>query len=210
MRKALPVFVLVTIFFSVQAQKIVVPDISKINNSKVWAVYNRNAIYTDAVHLDSNNGDGIVRLLNFDFENGKVELDIKGQNKPGGSFAGFAFHGLNDSTYDAVYFRAFNFKNPERKTHSVQYISHPQHPWFVLRENFPDKYENAVDPVPDPDDWFHVTIIVDHPSVKVFVNNTEKPSLVVDQLSARKKGWIGFWVGNTSEGDFNNLRITKK
>ena len=196
-------------FLSSLAQQVVTPDLSKVNDPKVWTVYNRGASFTNAIHLDSKEGDGVARLNNFTLENGKIELDIKGQNKQGQSFVGFAFHGLNDSTYDAVYFRAFNFKNPERKTHSVQYISHPQFPWFKLRESFPGKYENTVDPVPDPDDWFHVTIVIEHPSVKVFVNNSDKPSLTVEQLSSRKTGWVGLWVGNYSEGDFRNLKIAK-
>ena len=202
---------LVMLVASAMAQKAIIPDLSKINDPKVWTVYNRSISKSaNSPHLDSREGDGFVQLNDFDLGNGRIEFDIKGINKPGGSFVGFAFHGLNDSTYDAVYFRPFNFKNPERKTHSVQYISHPQNTWFRLRENFPDKYENTVDPVPDPDDWFHVTIVIDHPSVKVFVNNSDKPSLIVDQLSTRKKGWVGFWVGNFSEGDFKNLEITKK
>lgn len=201
--------VLVLSFSLLQAQKVLTPDLSHVNDKKVWTVFNRTASFKNAIHLDAKENDGFARINNEMFENGKIEFDIKGQNKPGSSFVGFAFHGLNDSTYDAVYFRPFNFNNPERKTHSVQYISHPEHPWFKLRENFPDKYENVVTPVPDPNDWFHVTILIEYPSVKVYVNHSQTPSLVVDQLSARKTGWFGFWVGNSSEGDFKNLKITK-
>lgn len=199
-----------TCFYSA-AQKVTTPDLSMVTNSKTWTVINR-AVTTNSksVHLDAKEGDGLVRLNDFTFENGKIDLDIKGQDKQGRSFVGFAFHGLNDSTFEAVYFRPFNFKNPERKTHSVQYVSHPKFPWYTLREKFPDKYENVVAPVPSPDDWFHATIVIEYPSVKVYVNNSSTPSLVVDQLSDRKNGWIGFWVGTTSEGDFRNLKISKK
>ena len=51
-------------------------------------------------------------------------------------------------------------------------------------------------------------IVVASPSVKVYVNDANEPSLVVGQLSDRKKGLLGLWVGNTSGGDFANLRIT--
>jgi hypothetical protein len=196
--------------FSCISQKAVIPDLSKVNDAKVWTVFNRRATFDNAIHLDSKEGDGFARLNDITLENGRIELDIKGINKPGGSFVGIAFHGLNDSTYDAVYFRPFNFKNPERKTHAVQYISHPQNTWFRLRENFPDKYESAVDPVPNPDDWFHVIITVQYPTVKVYVNNSNQPSLIVEQLCNQTEGWVGLWVGNFSEGDFRNLKITRR
>ncbi len=186
----------------------IVPDLSKIKDSDLWTLYNRELVSDDVVHLDSKPGDGLLWLKEPVFTNGKIELDIKGKDERGRSFVGLAFHGLNDSTYDAVYFRPFNFKNPERKGHSVQYISHPEYPWYRLREEHPEKYENPVTPVPDPTGWFHATIVVEYPDVKVFVDNSEEPSLTVQQLSSRKEGWIGFLVGNGSEGWFRNLKIT--
>ena len=120
---------------------------------------------------------------------------------------GFAFHGVNDTTYNAVYFRPFNFKSPERKGHSVQYISMPGHDWYELREKHPGVYENMVNPVPDPNTWFHATIIVSFPGVKVYVNNSATPSLTVKQLNDTKDGWVGLWVGNGSAGSFRNLKI---
>ena len=72
------------------------------------------------------------------------------------------------------------------------------------------KYENMVTPVPEPSGWFHATVRVEYPVVKVFVNNSGNPSLTIEQLSNRKNGWVGFWVGNNSEGWFKNLKITSK
>ena len=207
--KFLLVVIQLSIGLSINAQKNeIVPDLSKIKDSNLWTLYNRELITDNAVHLNGEPGDGLLWLKGPIFTNGKIELDIKGKDERGRSFVGLAFHGLNDSTYDVVYFRPFNFKSPERRGHSVQYISHPEYTWFKLRKEHPEKYENPVLPVPDPTDWFHATIIVDYPNVKVFANNSEKPSLTVKQLSSRKEGWIGFWVGNNSEGFFRNLKIT--
>ena len=193
----------------VQAQQnTIFPDLSKIQDSNMWHAHNRNVHYENKyVHLDSQPGDGMVWLKDLDFENGTIELDIRGKDVQGSSFVGLAFHGVNDSTFDAVYFRPFNFKNPERKAHSVQYISHPKYTWFSLRKDYPGKYEHPVHPVPNPEEWFHATIVVKYPAVKVFVNNAREPSLEVDQLNSRKSGWIGFWVGNYSDGDFKDLKI---
>jgi len=194
--------------FSISAQqKEYSPDLIKVSDSTVWSIFNRKVVYNGAVYLDAKNGDGMLWLKDFNFANGKIDLDIKGKNETGKSFVGIAFHGLNDSTYDAIYFRPFNFKNSERSNHSVQYISHPKFTWYKLRDENPGKYENSVKPVPNPDEWFHATIVIEYPVVKVFVDNAEEPSLIVNQLSSRKAGRLGFWVGNTSEGFYKNLKI---
>jgi len=199
-----------SIGLSVFAQNIkTIPDLSAVNDSNFWNLNNRElTIETDgAIHLNGKSGDGLLWIKASAFTNGKIELDIKGKDERGKSFVGLAFHGLNDKVYDVVYFRPFNFKNSERKRHSVQYISHPEYTWHKLRREHPEKYENPVLPVPEPTEWFHVSIVVDYPNVKVFVNNSDEPSLTIEQLSSRKKGWIGFWVGNNSEGFFKNLKI---
>lgn len=190
-------------------QKISTPDLSKVKDKKTWTIYNRSITFRDGVvHLDDKDDDGLLYLKDLSFSNGRIELDIKGKNDPGRSFVGLAFHGLDNEVYDAVYFRPFNFKNPERNTRSVQYVSHPTYTWNKLREEHPDVYENKLTTVPDPEEWFHVTILIKYPEVKVYVNNESKASLTVTQLSDRKKGWIGFWVGNGLEGFFKNLKIT--
>ncbi len=203
-------FFLLCLGFSMNAQQSeFIPNLSEVNNSTIWTAYNRKVTYDGAVYLNGKAGDGILWLSNFVFANGWIELDIKGKNEPGRSFVGLAFHGLNDTTYDAVYFRPFNFTNLERSNHSIQYISYPNYTWYKLREEAPGKYENIINPVPNPEEWFHATIVIEYPKIKVFVNNSEKPSLTINQLSSRKEGWIGFWVGNNSEGYFKNLKILK-
>ena len=195
--------------FSVRAQQTaIIPDPSKINDPGTWSVYNREVKYSGGeVYMNAREGDGLLFLKNVTFTSGRIELDIKGKDEQGRSFVGLAFHGKNDSTFDAVYFRPFNFKNPDRKGHSVQYIAMPKMDWYVLRQTYPGKYENTVAPVPEPNEWFHASIQINYPEVKVFVNNSKEPSLTVSQISTRTKGWVGFWVGNGSDGFFRNLKI---
>jgi len=76
-----------------------------------------------------------------------------------------------------------------------------------LRAEQPGKYEHAVNPVPDPNGWFHVRVIVESPKVSVFVADAKEPNLAVNELSDRKKGLVGLWVGNNSGGDFANFKI---
>ena len=201
---------LITSWSAAAQQDQIIPDLSKIKKSGSWVLHNRKMKLADEVYLDNKPNDGLLYNKDVLFRNGTIELDIKGKDVQGQSFVGIAFHGLNDSTFDAVYFRPFNFNNPERSGHSVQYISHPEYTWYRLREESPEKYENPVVPVPNPDDWFHAAIVVDHPTVKVFVDGNNQPSLVIEQLSTRKEGWIGFWVGNGSDGWFKNLVITPR
>src|SRR5205823_8472596 len=161
------------------------------------------------VRLSEHAGDGVAYLQGVEFTNGTIELDVRGKDVPQQSFVGVAFHGVDGTTYDAIYFRPFNFKtdDPVRHAHAVQYISQPTYPWQKLRAEQPGKYEQPVTPAPAPNDWFHVRVVVTAPQVKVFVNDAKEPSLVVTQLSDRRKGRVGLWVGNNSAGAFANLKI---
>jgi len=164
------------------------------------------------IHLDSNSNAGVAWISDLTFEKGIIEFDAKGKNVLQQSFVGIAFHGINDSTYDAVYFRPFNFQSTDsiRRSHSVQYISLPKHDWPLLREMYPGKYENALINKTDPESWFHVKIETDYKNITIYLNEDQKPSLVVKPLSNSTTGKIGFWVGNNSSGDFANLSIQNK
>jgi hypothetical protein len=191
------------------------PDLSKINDNKTWKIFNRVLeIKEDGnqtiVSFDARQGDGLAIFQDLNFENGTIEFDVKGKDVLQQSFVGIAFHIQTDSTFNAVYFRPFNFKKPERASHSVQYISHPKFTWNKLRTEFPEKFEKTVNPIPNPDNWFHAKIEVNWPTVKVFVENSGNPSLEVKMLSTFKKGKVGFWVGNGSDGSFKNLVVTKQ
>jgi len=204
----IPLFLISIILFSCNQVKPIAPDLKNVTDALEWTVFNREVNYeSKVVHLDAKAGSGLVKLNDLIVGDGTIELDIKGKNAQGESFVGLAFHGLNDSTYDAVYFRPFNFENPERNTHSVQYVAEPKYPWHVLREKEPGEFENKLDKVPDPDSWFHVKIIIGDHMVKAYVDNSETPSLEVKQISHRHEGWLGFWVGHNSEGWFKNLEI---
>jgi hypothetical protein len=125
---------------------------------------------------------------------------------------GVAFHVADAQTYEAVYFRPFNFRATDstRHSHAVQYVSHPAFPWQKLRSEHPGQYEKALIPEPDGDQWFHVRVVVERPQVSVFVNDARTPALVVNELSDRARGSVGLWVGDGSAGIFANLRVTRK
>jgi hypothetical protein len=190
------------------------PDLQ---NLQKWQLLNREAEVINenelkAVKLSARQNDGMMLLQDFQFTEGTIELDIKGKNVPQQSFVGIAFHVQNEETFDAIYFRPFNFMNTDtvRRSRAVQYISMPEYPWEKLRAEFPGKYENKVKPVPDPDKWFHVRIVIERKQVRVYVDNSTTPSLEVAKLTETNTGKIGLWVGNGSDGSFANLVITAK
>jgi hypothetical protein len=164
------------------------------------------------IRFSKNINDGIVWLMGVEFSNGTIEVDIRGKDIFQQSFVGVAFHGLDNNTLDAVYFRPFNFQStdPIRKIHAVQYVSHPDNTWSILREKQNGKYEKAVTPTPNGNEWFHAKIVIQYPHVTVYVNGNSNPSLSIDKLNNRKTGKIGLWVGNGSDGDFANLQITNQ
>lgn len=191
-------------------------DLGKLLAKKELIALNREVTVSpdkkySAVKINEKEGEGVIWIKGVTFSKGTIELDLKGKDVFQKSFIGMAFHGDDNKTFDGIYFRPFNFKATDsiRHIHAVQYISHPDFPWKKLRDEKNGQYEKAVTPEPDPNDWFHAKIDVGDKEVKVFVNNSAQPSLVVNKLNDRKTGKIGLWTGEGSGGEFANLTITQ-
>ena len=164
----------------------------------------------EGIRFSENETDGVGWIEGITFTNGVIELDLRGRDVAQKSFIGVAFHCIDEKNPEIVYFRPFNFRSTDsvRRIHAVQYVSMPDFGWKKLREEQNGKYEKAVVPAPQGDDWFHAKIVVHYPRITVYVNASSTPSLSVGQLSARKTGRIGLWVGPGSNGDFANLVVT--
>ena len=190
------------------------PNLTSVPDGKDVKISNRTVIAIakegrPAIRFDEQAGNGLALWPEVGFSDGSIDFDVRGKDVVQQSFVGVAFHGLGEA-YEAVYFRPFNFRvsDPVRQNHAVQYVSNPAYDWERLRNEHPEKYEKPVVPAPDPSGWFHARIVVAYPKVSVFVNDAAEPSLVVEELSDRKDGWFGLWVGNGSGGEFANLRIS--
>jgi hypothetical protein len=109
----------------------------------------------DGVHVSERQDNGLVWIDGSDFGEGTIEADVRGRDVQQRSFVGIAFHGQNNTTYEAVYVRAFNFRatDPERRQHAVQYITLPDFDWPRLRKEFPEEFENPVEASVSPTDW---------------------------------------------------------
>jgi hypothetical protein len=164
----------------------------------------------DTTNFPAVSCQGLFWLTGAGFSEGTIDVDLRGHNILLKSFLGIAFHGVDSSTYDVVYFRPFNFRNQDTARHNwgVQYMSLPNFPFDALRKEHPLVYEHAVSPVPFPDDWFHARIVVSRDSILVYVDRSPDYCLKVPKLTDRNKGRIGLWSDELPE-DFANLTITE-
>lgn len=200
--------------FSQRNEKI---NLAKAFNKKELVLVNRTAQdfkdnTKEGIVLNENKGEGLVWLYGKAFSEGVIEIDLKGKDVFQKSFLGIAFHSQNDTVYEAVYFRPFNFHatDPVRKIHAVQYINHPKDTWKKLRDEKNGQFDKAIVKAPNPNDWFHVRIEITAAKVNVFVNNNPVPDLSVSRLSSYASGKIGLFTGDDSGGSFANLVIKRK
>ncbi len=162
------------------------------------------------VHVTEKAGPGVVWVEGTDFAQGTIEVDVRGRDVLQQSFLGVAFHRKDDNTYEAVYLRPFNFRatDPVRHDHAVQYVTIPDYDWPRLRKEFPEEFENPVDPSVAPTDWVTLRIVVKGAIVQIYAGTVTSPTLEVRKLGSLDGGLIGLWVGHNSDGDFANLRTT--
>ena len=88
------------------------PDLQKPAELKVInrTVELKNEDGKKALRVSEAPGDGLAIINNTDFATGTIEFDVKGKNVVQQSFVGIAFHLQDEKTYEAIYFRPFNFR----------------------------------------------------------------------------------------------------
>lgn len=166
---------------------------------------------TNGLYVSAGEGAGVVWITGTDVGEGTIAADVCGRDVLQESFLGLAFHGQDDTTYEAVYLRPFNFRagDATRHQHAVQYIAVPKHDWPQLRATFPEEFENPVDASVEPTAWIPLRIVIAATRVQVFVGSVAAAALEVRRLADAPTGLIGLWVGNGSDGGFANLRIAR-
>ena len=150
---------LILFFFSIQlfSQKTQSYPLTKLHeqrkltyikrSSKIESIENKNYL-----KISDQHGEGLIWLPIPSFKNGEIKIEMQGKDEFQRSFTRFAFHGLNDSSYDAVYCGLFNFlaKDSKRRIHTIQYVSHPNYTWKKLREERNGEFEKEISNAPDP------------------------------------------------------------
>ena len=149
-----------------------------------------------------------------DFKNGTIEADIAGAPLPGAPTDARGFIGIdfrsrqNGARTESIYLRPTNGRAEEqlRRNHSVQYDSLPDFPWFRLRKESPGVYESYVDL--EAGAWTHMKIVVSGERAVLYVNGSNQPCLIVNDLKlGETRGQVGFWGEWSTDAYFSNLAI---
>jgi hypothetical protein len=162
------------------------------------------------------NASSYAVVKDTQFSNGTIEVDLAGQPAAGAGggargFIGIAFRLQGDGRYEYIYLRPTNGRADDqvRRNHSTQYSSHPDFDFARSRQEAPEKYESYVDLQPGV--WTKYKIEVDGRKARLYVNGTEQPCLIVNDMKLEPgEGGVALWVGPGTEGYFPNLKISGK
>ncbi len=156
-----------------------------------------------------------VRIKGTHFKNGTIEVKVlsrllKDAPDFARGFIGVAFR-INDSNtkFESIYLRPVNARVDDqvRRNHSIQYYSYPGYKFDRLRKESPEKYESYSDM--EMNKWISIRIEVKDTRAKLFLNNNQQPSLIVNDLKhgGDLSGAIGLWVEVGTEGFFSDLKV---
>jgi hypothetical protein len=187
-------------------------DVIEHNGRKGIRVFQKDESVTE------NGLETLVIISNVLFKDGIIEVELAGEPAPGSpegsrGFIGIAFR-LQKSepfAYEAIYLRPTNSRAEDqlRRNHSVQYVSHPDHPWHRLRQENSGAYETYVDLLPGR--WTKIKIEVKGKQAKLYVHNAKQPTLIVNDLKlGEKEGGIALWLHPSTLAHFRNLIVTNK
>ncbi|MGZ9234674.1 MAG: hypothetical protein ACXW4E_04050 [Anaerolineales bacterium] len=155
-----------------------------------------------AILSDSNFKDGIIETAIAGSPRAEAPMEMRG-------FVGIAFRVQpQGSHFEYFYIRPTNGRANDqlRRNHSTQYCSHPDFPWFRLREENPGVYESYTDLISG--DWTDIKIVVSGLHAELYVNGAEQPCLIVNDLKlGESQGQIALWVGAGTEAHFSDVII---
>ena len=164
-------------------------------------------------HHDSD--EAVLAIVaNSEFKDGTIEVELAGAPGPGAPADARGFVGISfrlqgqDAQAENIYIRPTNGRADDqlRRNHSVQYESIPDFPWYRLRKENPGVYESYADL--EAGAWTKMKIVVSGTRAQVYINGSEQPSLIVDDLKlGESHGRIALWAHWTTDAYFSNLRV---
>jgi len=215
------------LFYSCAAQNSKNEILFSLDSSEGLELINVKA---EAVTLNSKTGIKVVKshqdvqdetlviIPDVIFKDGTIELELAGERAPDADpnmrgFVGLAFRVNKEKpgSYECFYLRPANGRANDqvRRNHSTQYISHPEYPWYKLREEAPKMYESYVDLVPGK--WIKIKIEVLGITAKLYVNDAEQPCLIVNDLKkGESEGRVALWLHASTLAHYRNLKIIHK
>lgn len=128
----------------------------------------------------------LLTIANFRY--GTIETEVAGEPGPEAfesarGFVGIALRLAPDmSKFECFYLRPTNGRADDqaRRNHSLQYFSFPDFPWLRLRKEFPEKCETYAGLAPG--EWTRLRIEVNGEEARLFVNDVQQPTLIVNDL----------------------------
>ncbi|GAA4443420.1 hypothetical protein GCM10023188_44160 [Pontibacter saemangeumensis] len=158
-----------------------------------------------------------VKIKDIDFQDGTIEVKVlsrllKDAPAFARGFIGVAFRiDEGNKAYESIYIRPTNGRSEDqvRRNHSIQYYAYPDYKFDRLRKEAPERYESYADM--GLNEWVTMRIEVRGQQAKLFLNDREEPSLIVNDLKhgASASGAIGLWVDVGTEGFFSDLKVQK-
>jgi len=168
--------------------------------------------------IKNANAPTFALLKGVNFKNGIIEVKVLSRllkNAPESSrgFIGVTFR-INDSItkFEGIYLRPVNARAEDqvRRNHSIQYFSYPDYDFDRLRKEAPERYESYTDM--EMNKWITMRIEVKDAQAKLFIDQNQQPSLIVNDLKHGKNasGSIALWLDTGTEAFFSDLKITKR
>jgi hypothetical protein len=133
-----------------------------------------------------------VKIKGITFRNGTIEVKVLSRllkNAPefARGFIGVAFR-INDSNtkFESIYLRPVNARVDDqvRRNHSIQYYSFPDYKFDRFRKESPERYESYADM--EMNKWITMRIEIKDAQAKLFINNGQQPSLIVNYFKDLK------------------------
>ncbi|MEN5085927.1 hypothetical protein ABE426_05615 [Sphingobacterium faecium] len=157
-----------------------------------------------------------VKINDFNFKNGVIEVEVLSRLLPDApaharGFIGLAFRiNKDDSKFESIYVRPTNSTADDqlRRNRTIQYFSYPNFKFTHSRASAPGQYESYA-PIA-LDKWIKLKIEVNGNQAKLFINGSEQPYLIVNDLKmgADQSGSLGLFVDIGTEGFFRNLKVS--
>ncbi len=191
-------------------------DLELLNvKAELFTYRGRRAVRLVEDYKDPDSGEHAIAIFSgSDFKDGVIETEIAGAPLPDApkdmrGFVGIAFRvHSKGARFECFYLRPTNGRADDqlRRNHATQYISHPDHPWFKLREENPGVYESYTDLIPA--EWTKVKIIVSDTKAQLYVNGAKQPCLIVNDLKlGEARGGIALWIGGGTEAYFSEVIV---
>lgn len=192
-------------------------DLSKLElfNLNAELVAYRGRLALQLVERDATSEEQCIAIIkDSTFKNGVIETEIAGIPKADAfegarGFVGIAFRVQpQGKQFEYFFIRPTNGRADDqlRRNHSTQYCSHPDYPWFRLREESPGVYESYTDLIVG--EWTRIKIVVAGFRAELYVNGADQPCLIINDMKlGETQGRIALWVGGGTEAYFSEVVV---